>query len=123
MVGHLNEEGENMHARDELINRIINKYLGSITLARQAYMSDGQYYAEVAKLRHIMEIFFLAMEQDQIGLAQRISVLERVLMGAPDASEAMKRLEHMKRLREAIKVAPLSGDWKPLWREEREEGR
>ena len=89
-----------MHARDEMIDRIIDKYLGSITLARQAYMTDSQYHAEVAHLRNVMEVFDLAMEQEGLISRTRMAVLQRFFMGATEATEARKRIERMKRLSE-----------------------
>lgn len=81
------------HERQTMIDRIIDVYFGSVTDARAAYMNDAQYHAQIGYLRQMLEVFDLAMKQEKISAETRISVLERIIMAAPDPVEAKKRIQ------------------------------
>lgn len=84
--------------REEMISRIVNAYLGGITGAREAYKSDAAYHERLYFMIRLLEIFDLAMEQEQMLPGARFAVLERVMMAAPDPAESKRMLEHLKTL-------------------------
>lgn len=92
-----------MH-RDQIIARIIVAYLSNITDARLAYANDAQYHAQFEFLKRMLEIFDLAMDQENIPAGIRYRVLERTMMAAPDPAEARQRMK-------VISNAKLITDW------------
>lgn len=87
-----------MPERDQMINRIVNAYLGSVTGARGAYMSDASYHERLAFMVRLLEIFDLAMEQEDLITRTRFKILERVMLSAPDPAESKRQLEILKNL-------------------------
>jgi len=100
-----------MRHRDQIINEIVGRYLGEVREARNAYLNDAQYHAQIDFMTRLMEIFDLAMDQEGLSLAQRYGVLQRVMLSAPDPDEAKKRIEMMKEM-------TINPDWakKATWR-------
>lgn len=95
-----------MH-REEMISRIVNAYLGGVTGAREAYESDAAYHERLYFMIRLLEIFDLAMEQEQMLPGARFAVLERVMMAAPDPEETRQRLQVAQKL-----LARWPSNWK-----------
>lgn len=87
-----------MSEKYRLINQIVDKYLGSVSSAREAYLNDAYYHAQIQLMGQLLEVFDLAMEQEGFSHNPRLKVLERVMMAAPDPAEAMKRMEMLKKM-------------------------
>lgn len=92
--------------RDQMIGKIVVAYMGSITDARFAYQNDAQYHAQFEFLRRMLEIFDLAMDQENIPAGIRYRVLERTMMAAPDPAEARQRMKILSQAK-----LNLSMDW------------
>lgn len=96
--------------RQQMIGRIVNAYMGSVTGAREAHMNDAIYHERVEFMTRLLEIFDLAMDQENIPQAMRLRVLERVMLAAPDPGETKRLLEQAKKL-----ISPLPNHWKMDW--------
>lgn len=84
--------------RTEMIGRVVNAYLGSVTGAREAYRNDAFYHERFEFMIRLLEIFDMAMEQEHLPTRTRYAVLERVMMAAPDPGESKRMLEQVKSL-------------------------
>lgn len=90
-----------MH-RQQIISRIVTAYLGNVTGARQAYYSDSAYHERIEFMTRLLEIFDLAMDQEETPAGTRYRVLERVMLSTPDPGETQRQMEQMKKLIETF---------------------
>jgi hypothetical protein len=79
------------------VEQLINRYLARMPDARHANSMDPQYHAEIARLRKLLTLLDMVMEDEEIPEDKRVRIIRCVIYGGPDEAAALERMQRMER--------------------------
>ena len=77
------------------VDELISRYLARMPDAPHANAKDAQYHAEIARLRKLLTLLDMAMEDEEIPEDKRVRIIRCVIYGGPDEAAALERMQRL----------------------------